>query len=275
MFGPAFAPDVIAAHPRPARPPALAHGTVRTPRPARHTRCRLGYEYVVGLADRFRRRERSPDGTDVLRHVEVRERPLGVSDTDFTAEREAVYERVFGECSGVHHELIPQVPHIDVYDYGPQAKRWFHTLVTGGMSDVRMNVPRRARGAARRAELVLYADEPRDEYVNYLRLLAALPHMLGTWFGPYHTAANGDPPEPFFEGSRLDSVIFLPPIWRDDHRVSQELVLDGDRVDLLWPVPITAAEAQAKLEHGVDTFIALLDHHELPLVLDIHRRSMV
>jgi hypothetical protein len=36
-------------------------------------------------------------------------------DAKFRQIREAVYERMFGEALEVSHELIPQIPHIDVY----------------------------------------------------------------------------------------------------------------------------------------------------------------
>lgn len=52
----------------------------------------------------------------------------------FRATREAAYEQIFGQPLSVSHELLPLVPHIDVYTF--QRKRGDqieYSLVTGGI----------------------------------------------------------------------------------------------------------------------------------------------
>jgi len=63
------------------------------------------------------RRKKAPDGTNIVRHDSV-ERKIGFAEklaAKFQQMGEAAYERMFGEVLKVSHELIPQIPHIDVY----------------------------------------------------------------------------------------------------------------------------------------------------------------
>lgn len=193
----------------------------------------------------------------------------------FTAERETAYDRLFETCQRVHHETVPLVPHIDIYDYEPTKERPFHTLVTGGMSDLPMKVPRQVGRQGRRAELVLYASEPKDEYVGLLRGLAHMPHAAGMWFATMDTLQFSEDPEPLFPASELTGLFLLPTPVLDDRRLVDELVIDGDPVSLLWVVPITPAESDYKLAHGAEALLEVFDRNALPVVFDEHRQSLV
>lgn len=188
--------------------------------------------------------------------------------------REQAYGRFFGGEFTVSHELLPREPHIDVYMFGPvEGEREFDTLVTGGMSDLPMNVPDGL--PIRRVELVLYADEPRDEYVNLLRWLAHLVHDQRTWISPGSTMTNGDPPEPIFDGSLMDCFAFLQPLLAPDYTFSDELEIDGDPVFLLWVVPITSSECEFLRTQGLETFYELLEQNEHSLLLEEDRQPYV
>lgn len=88
-------------------------------------------------------KKKTPDGTTIIHHKPA-ERRLGFTDQTtfaFLQAREAVYQRLFLEALSVSHEVLPQVPHIDVYTF--QRSRDSQTttvLVTGGMSDSPMTV---------------------------------------------------------------------------------------------------------------------------------------
>lgn len=125
-----------------------------------------------------------------------------------------VYERFFGKPLSVSHELLPVIPHIDVYTFKrSQADKEVYSLVTGGMSDLEMTLPRGAdRDVPRRAELIFYCSEPREEYIATLRWVAHFPHNSKSWLGHGHTMPNGDPPAPFWGSTELDTLFFLPPI---------------------------------------------------------------
>jgi len=74
--------------------------------------------------------------------------------------REAVYCDLWGPAEKVAHEILPREPHIDVLVHPPrQDGRDFYTLVTSGMSDLRLaSEP----PAPKRVEMVMYVHEPRE-----------------------------------------------------------------------------------------------------------------
>jgi hypothetical protein len=194
----------------------------------------------------------------------------------FTAAREDVYERIFGKAVSVSHEVIPLVPHIDIYTYerGSHGRNVF-SLVTGGMSDLEMSVPAAAKGAPRRVELVFYCSEPRQEYLDTLRWVAHFPHDHKTWLGSGHTMPNGDPPAPFWGSSALDTLLFMPTIVKRDAALADELSLAGEPVHFLWVVPLTTPECNLKLAKGFDAILDLFQQHRHPHVFDPNRASYV
>jgi hypothetical protein len=73
----------------------------------------------------------------------------------------------------------------------------------------------------------------------------------------------------------MNSILFLPPIVKEDMSLHEELVLDGDGVDLLWVVPITEKECEYKLAKGVDALLEIFDRNHHPFVFDPERKSYV
>src|SRR5581483_3373422 len=116
-----------------------------------------------------------------------------------------------GEPQHVLHEIIPLGLHIDIAVVSPTRDRRHYALITMGMSERPMRVPRRER-AGRYAELVICLpgswrlDEEalEKERFNFplawLRLMARFPQDAGTFLAPGHTIPNGDPPEPLAPG---------------------------------------------------------------------------
>ena len=226
-------------------------------------------------------KKKAPDGTHIIRHDSV-ERQIGFArDTGESVQiREAAYERLYGKPESVSHELLPQIPHIDVYTIKRILKKAagneeFHVLMTGGMSDLRMRVPRAAGDAAHRVELIFYCGEPRDEYIETLRWIAHFPHDSKSWLGYGHTMPNGNPPAPFWGSDTLDTLVFLPPIIMKDQNLHEELSLSGDPVSFLWVVPLTTAECNFKLQNGFDALLDLFGKNKHPYVFDPKRASYV
>lgn len=187
--------------------------------------------------------------------------------------REQAYGRYFGGEHTVSHELLPLVPHIDVYAFEPTEERPFYTLITGGMSDLPQHAPEGM--PVRRVELMLYVEEPKDEYINLLRWLAHLVHDQETWFSPGSTMTNGDPPRPIFEGSELNCYAYLAPPLEPDINFPEDVQIDGDPLFVLWVVPLTSAECNFLRENEDETFYELLEQNEHPVVLDPGRASYV
>jgi hypothetical protein len=192
-----------------------------------------------------------------------------------TEERERVYFDLFGESDTVLHELLPLVPHIDVYRFPPNGKRDFFTFVTGGMSDLPMNSPSELGADYRRAELVFYSTGDRDDYPELLRRLAHFVHDNNTWLHWGHSMPNGQPPEPLFGTKHLDSLFFMPSIVNPDSTLGDRLQIDSDPVHFIWCVPITAAECQLKLDNGTDALYDLFDVNKHPFAFTGDRQSYV
>lgn len=204
----------------------------------------------------------------------------GSTVSEFREQREAVYDSMFGEASEVYHEVFPAIPHIDVYVYPAREGRKCWTLVTGGMSDVPMNLPVKVRalkqGPAKRVELIFYCTEPRKDYQETLRQLAHFPHTYQTWIGPGHTMPNGNPPAAIWEfAPKLDTLLFMPSIVSEHRLLPDRLTLGGDPVEFLWMVPLTGAECEFKLEKGYNALLGLFEEHRHPHVFDPERGSYV
>jgi Suppressor of fused protein (SUFU) len=223
-------------------------------------------------------KKKAPDGTNIVRHGNI-ETKLGVTTgaEGFGQAREAAYKRLFGEPVSVSHEVFPLVPHIDVYTFKrSQGNEEVYSLVTGGMSDLEMTLPRKAdKDAPRRVELIFYCSEPRDEYISTLRWVAHFPHDSKSWLGHGHTMPNGNPPAPFLGSTALDTLFFLPPIVKKDQTLPTELQLSGEPVHFLWVVPLTTPECDFKLTNGFDAMLNLFQQNRHPYVFDPHRKSYV
>ncbi len=192
-----------------------------------------------------------------------------------TEDRERVYSELFGESDMVLHELLPLIPHVDVYRFPPHGKRDFFTFVTGGMSDLPMNAPTELGVDYRRAELVFYSTENRDEYSQLLRRMAHFVHDNNTWLHWGHTMPNGQPPEPLFGTSQLDTLFFMPSIVDPDSRLGDTLQIESEPVHLVWCVPITTAECQLKLDEGMDALYDVFDANNHPFAFSGDRQSYV
>ncbi len=222
------------------------------------------------------RTETTPGGSEILPYAAAKP-PVSFPPEAMDRrrkQRESVYEAFFGPCDFVDHEVGLQAPHVDVYVYPAGYEgRDFVTLVTGGMSDLRLRVPRGEK--VRRTELVVYVHEPKKEYIAILRLLAHFPHDHRTWFDHGHTFPNGNPAQPLFEGSALDTLLLLDSIVHPDGTLDQHLQIEKDPVHLLWVVPITSAECELKLREGTNAILDLFDRIQHPLLLNESRRSYV
>jgi hypothetical protein len=195
---------------------------------------------------------------------------------ELIAAREEMYASLFGPVWTVDRGEEEDGPAIDVYTFEPEdvKRRDFYTLITGGMADERMRVPRGAE--YKRAELVMYVAEPTETHVNLLRWLATLPHVQETtWYGPGTTMTNGSPPCPIFDDSVLDNFLFLESIVSPDDTLAERWILDDDPVGLLWVVPITDAERRFIQDRELSDFLELLDRKGHKHVLDEGRRSYV
>ncbi|MEE6261105.1 suppressor of fused domain protein [Plantactinospora sonchi] len=191
----------------------------------------------------------------------------------------------FGPSEYVLHELASHLVGVHVHVVGPTPERPYRTLVTSGMSERPMTVPE-GSGISPYAELMLClpADWPltqealRDDRtgwpVQVLKQVARLPHEYGTWIGEWHSVPNGDPAEPYVEGTPFAGVVVTPML-----TVSPEArtitVPDGTEINLLALIPLHPAEVRLKVSQGTNALIAALDRGGVSELLDPTRPSLV
>ena len=193
-------------------------------------------------------------------------------------------EEHIGPIESVFHEIISDLVHIDVHMVPPTQRRNCYTLVTSGMSDLPMTVPD-GYDEFSHAELVisLPPDWPlndklltttQDWPVGLLKSLARMPHEYSTWLGFGHTIPNGDPPDPYADGTRLAGVILIPAFFAGE----QFCQLDaGDKVINFYSIlPIYPEEMDLKLKTNADTLFTRLEKKlgAIPFVLDETRANV-
>jgi hypothetical protein len=187
-------------------------------------------------------------------------------------QRERAYERLMRrEYASVYHDSEPRIPHVDVYVFAPTDDEEYFTLITGGMSDERMRLPRSTEAEAVRVELVMFVDEPKEELAGVMRHLAHYPRDHKTWFGFGHTIPWQ---HPILPGSQLNTI-FLANTSVGGGEVGDDLVIDGDRVKLLQVAGITSAECEFKIAHGANALIDRLIERGATLIVEPERESYV
>lgn len=230
--------------------------------------------------------ELSPAGYPIQRHS-PRERELELVDGDEETV-EAVTTHVtahLGEISWTYHELLSDLVRVDVHVVAPTAERNFHTLVTTGMSDRPMTVPNEIPAPAF-AELMLHlppewplrqedlGHERNYWPIRWLKFLARLPHEYETWLDAWHTVPNGDPPEPFADGTGLAAMMLTPPILAPEE-FGRLVTPSGREIAFFEVLPLHADELALKLEKGTDELLSRLDAVGVSPVIDAARGSCV
>jgi hypothetical protein len=235
----------------------------------------------MGIFDRFRKKDAPPevsDGGSVIHRYSAEEwaqTPVGFAETSAESGRirDEVYLRRFGTAKQVWHETIPLIPHIDVMEYYRTGKdRIVCTLVTSGMSDLPMRIPPKAETPAR-VELIFYCTDPKPAYVSTLRFLAHFAHDQKTWIAAFHTIPMGNQAGTIMESAALDTIFLLPPIVQKDQDLAKDLILDGDGVEFVWVVPISAAECKLKLDKGSTALLDVFQENRHPYIFDPSRKS--
>jgi hypothetical protein len=231
--------------------------------------------------------ERSPGGSEILRH-QPRERefePTG-GDAALIDAIDAHLVAAFGEHHGrVFHELVSDLVHLDVHMVPATDERPWTTLVTSGMAERPMTVPDGLEDH-RYAELTLalpagwpleddaFEDENVYWPIRLLKDLARLPHDYETFLYHGHTIPNGDPPEPYADGTALCGALIGRP-----ELIPEELetltVPDGRVVHLFGVFPLHRNEMEFKLQKGADALWERFYEARVTELLDPDRESVI
>jgi len=191
--------------------------------------------------------------------------------------RAPVYGESFGKMEKGYagKEATETTPQIGMWQFPPRPPaRPFYTLITSGMSDRRMLLPQAAieRHYRYRMEICIYVQQPKREHFLALSIAARFPFENNTFLAPGHTI---ECPESLFPGSQLSAFMFMSLDWCADGDVGKKLVVQGDPVNLLWLVPITAAELALKRARGIEALLQVFEKNNHPLPLNEQRRSYV
>jgi hypothetical protein len=230
------------------------------------------------------RSETSPSGSPIYRH-QPRERSFELPEHSCRnlEDIEAHIEKHIGKIEWVFHELVSDLVHLDVLFVKATKERPYHVLVTSGVSDEAMNVPKGMENFAR-AELLIalpedwpltqadFKDGANYWPVFWLKQIGRLPHDYNTWIGWGHTIPNGDPPQPI-ENTSFTGVVLEPPFWLPAE-FFQLTTQAGDLVSFYDLVPLYFEEMQLKLKLGVEELEKRFERAEIGFVLDPHRPNV-
>lgn len=189
-----------------------------------------------------------------------------------------------GTPEWVFHEIVSDLVHLDVHVVAPTPARNFYTLVTSGMSARSMKVPEGYENLSY-AELVIslppdwplrkedFSDERNYWPIRLLKRLGRLPHEYDTWLGCGHTIPNGDPPEPYSQGTKLCGAILIPPLLAPEKfhalQVSPELEINFYAV-----APLYAEEMDFKLKRGAEALFEKFEKYQVSELVDVNRRNV-
>jgi hypothetical protein len=196
-------------------------------------------------------------------------------------------ETYFGQNFFVLHEKKSTLVHIDVNVVLPSPARPYLTLLTSGMSDRSMCIP---RGFAKLALAEVCLCLPKDwpisqkdtkwatpEYfwpIKVLKQVALYPHLHETWLSQGHTIGNIERPEPLDPTGRFVGLILLEPMTFP--RGANHLLTDSGReIGYLAIVPLLREELAFKMENGSRALADKLSSGSVTELLDPHRPSVI
>ncbi|WP_294995533.1 suppressor of fused domain protein [uncultured Stenotrophomonas sp.] len=227
----------------------------------------------------------SPGGSPILVHSRQKDftPPQGEAHIEAIG---AHIERHLGPVSGVFHEIISDLVHIDVHVVPANDQFPYLRLVTSGMSDLPMSVPAEVDAAVPRyMELMVtlpadwpitqeaFEDERHYWPVRLLKGMARLPHEYDTWLGFGHTIPNGHPSEPYAPGVGFDGAIVLPPVTTPEEFA--ELVLDDGRtIAFMTLMPLYPEEMDLKLKKGAEALLDRFDAKDIQDVIEPGRTNV-
>jgi hypothetical protein len=179
---------------------------------------------------------------------------------------------------------LPQIPHIDIHVIPPskQSGRNYFTLITSGMSDERMTLPKGIDKQYARAEIIFYVanydsipyQTEKPWYVNDMFFFAHFPFKYKTWLAISHTLAMQNPPAPIVTDSLLTTAFFLPPIFEPKEFVNH-FKLGNEKVNFLWLTFLSDKETEYKLNNGYEKLVEKFNKDNFPQVFNPLRKSII
>jgi len=189
-------------------------------------------------------------------------------------------EKYIGKIDTVLHEKVSPTIHVDVNVVFASATRPYHTLITSGMAELPMAVPREVEDG-RFAELMIclpkewpidpehFKDENYWWPIRQLKSAARFPHDNKTWVYGGHTIINSDE-KAFASGTQMCCVALTEP--RTIPKEGRVIALGKKKHARLWALmPLYREELHWKLQDGFDPLQQSFDHLGINEVLDPKR----
>lgn len=236
--------------------------------------------------------EVSPGGSRIYKHEEPESRVFQLPKEygRYGEEVCAHFDKLFpGRETGVFHEIMSDLVHIDVYIMKPTEDDDFHVIYTTGMSDLPMTLPADLPeaekwshaelfmllpGSWNSAEALAVSSEiPHEDYwpINLIKFLARLPHEYKTWLCAGHTIPNGPNYEPVLPGSHMGGAVIMG----TDEKYSPIIAADNTALNLFMVMPASRAEIEYKLDFGMEALYEMFDKFSVPMVVDVFRKSCI
>jgi hypothetical protein len=196
-------------------------------------------------------------------------------------------EKYFGTDFFVLHEEKSSTVHVDTHVVRPTTDRPYFTLLTSGMSDLDMRMPKGLEDLAL-AEVCLCLPrewplgmddfgwrEPRYFWpLAILRSAAKYPHIHQTWFSWGHTIGNVERPKPLSSETGFTGVMLLNPATFPEGADTVKTE-DGRTIQYLALIPLFEQEMRFKKKFGSDVLEEKLIEADITELLDPKRLSIV
>jgi hypothetical protein len=194
--------------------------------------------------------------------------------------------RFFGDNFFVWHEKVSHLVHIDVHVVRPTSARPFFGLMTSGMSDLAMCVPKEMKSWAR-AEVCMCLpkewpiqernmDWATPEYfwpIKILKQIAKYPHLHKTWVSAGHTVSYRDT-DPLDPAGHFAGVILAEPRCFPDGFGELEAA-DGSSIRYWAVIPLTKEELEFKIENGAQALDSQLRAAGVSELINSDRQSVI
>ncbi|MGL6225057.1 MAG: suppressor of fused domain protein [Thermoguttaceae bacterium] len=200
---------------------------------------------------------------------------------------EAILDHISRHINGpfsAFHELVSHLVHIDIHLVKPTDKFPFFLLVTSGMSDLPMPVPKELH-EFRFAELCIalppdwqlseesLMDERYYWPIRWLEILARFPHEYDTYFLRSHTIGGSNDDMNYSQDVGFNGMVFVSPFELPDEfaTLTQQ---DGSKIHFLQLLPLYPEEIQYKRKYGIEALLGEFAKHQLSLVVDVNRPNV-
>jgi hypothetical protein len=196
-------------------------------------------------------------------------------------------EKYFGTDFFVLHEEKSSTVHVDIHLVPPTTIRPHFTLLTSGMSDLDMSVPKGLEDLAL-AEVCLCLPgewplamddfgwrEPRNFWpVATLKNAAKYPRIYQTWLSWEQTVGSVDRPEPLNSETDFTGLMLLNPATFPEGADTVE-TRDGRTIHYLALIPLLEQEMRFKKKFDADALEEKLIEADITELLNAERSSVV